>query len=226
MFHRKHTTPAPWTITGRVAQIEAVRARVTVGAGILNRVLLPLPPRPARLACLVLLALAAVAVSPAPALAARQSANEQSATGAAPRWAWPIAGPKTILRPFIAPDSAYSAGHRGIDLAAEVGTIVFAPADGVIHFSGTVVDRPVLSIEHPGSLLSSFEPVTSTLSAGATVHRGDPVGTIAANSGANAGHCSSSCLHFGARLHGRYLSPLNYLGGIPLPVLLPTRTLH
>jgi murein DD-endopeptidase MepM/ murein hydrolase activator NlpD len=134
------------------------------------------------------------------------------------------------VRPFIAPETAYSAGHRGIDLAAAVGTIVFAPADGVIHFSGTVVDRSVLSIEHPGSLLSSFEPVTSTLPVGTTVHRGDPVGTIAVGPGmspaTSADHCTSSCLHFGVRLHGQYLSPLNYLGGIPLPVLLPTRTLH
>ncbi len=126
------------------------------------------------------------------------------------------------MRPFAAPETAYSAGHRGIDLAAAVGTIVFAPSDGIIHFSGTVVDRPLLSIEHDGSLLSSFEPVTSDLPAGAAVHRGDPVGTLAAGSG----HCASACLHFGVRLRGQYLSPLNYLGGIPLPVLLPTRTLH
>jgi murein DD-endopeptidase MepM/ murein hydrolase activator NlpD len=173
------------------------------------------------------LALAAVAVSPASALANEQlankrSTNEQSTAGAAPRWTWPIAAPRTIVRPFVAPETAYSAGHRGIDLAAAVGTIVFAPADGVIHFSGTVVDRPVLSIEHDGSLLSSFEPVSSGLAVGTTVHRGDPVGTVAASTG----HCASSCLHFGVRLHGQYLSPLNYLGGIPLPVLLPTRALR
>jgi murein DD-endopeptidase MepM/ murein hydrolase activator NlpD len=201
-----------------------------VGTGILNLVLLPLPPRPARLAGLALLAslaVAAVAVSPASASAdeqpaANQSANEQSTAGAAPRWAWPIAGARIVLRPFVAPETSYGAGHRGIDLATAVGTIVFAPADGVIHFSGTVVDRPVLSIEHDGSLLSSFEPVASALPAGTAVHRGDPVGTIATSSR----HCTSSCLHFGVRLHGQYLSPLNYLGGIPYPVLLPTRALN
>jgi len=166
------------------------------------------------------LALAAVTVSPVSA-SATAAANEQSTAGAAPRWSWPIAAPRTIVRPFVPPADEYSAGHRGIDLGAPVGTTVFAPADGVIHFSGIVVDRPVLSIEHPGSLLSSFEPVTSALPAGTTVRRGDPVGTVAASTG----HCASSCLHFGVRLHGQYLSPLNYLGGIPLPVLLPTRAL-
>lgn len=125
------------------------------------------------------------------------------------------------MRPFIAPETEYSAGHRGIDLAAALGTDVFAPADGVIHFSGVVVDRPVLSIDHSGSLLSSFEPVISTLPAGTAVRRGDLVGTI----DASTGHCIAACLHFGVRLHGQYVSPLNYLGGIPRPVLLPTRTL-
>jgi murein DD-endopeptidase MepM/ murein hydrolase activator NlpD len=127
-----------------------------------------------------------------------------------------------VLRPFVAPETAYSAGHRGIDLATQSGATVFAPADGVIHFSGIVVDRPVLSIEHAGALISSFEPVTSTLAAGTVVHQGDAVGTIAASTG----HCASDCLHFGVRLHGQYLSPLNFLGGGPLPVLLPTRTLR
>jgi hypothetical protein len=185
--------------------------------GILYRVLLPLSPRPTRLVGLVLLALTIAAVTPASA-----SANEQLRAGAASSWSWPIAAPRAVLRPFIAPLTAYSAGHRGIDLATQSSTTVYAPADGVIHFSGKVVDRPVLSIEHAGSLLSSFEPVSSTLHVGESVHRGDPVGVVAAGSG----HCASSCLHFGVRLHGQYLSPLNFLGGIPLPVLLPTRTLH
>ena len=176
--------------------------------------LLPLLPRPARIIGLALLALAAVAVSPVQA-----SASEQSRAGATHHWAWPIATPRVVLRTFTAPETAYSAGHRGIDLAAAQGATVYAPAGGVIHFSGVVVDRPVLSIEHAGALLSSFEPVTSTLPAGTVVHRGDPVGVVAAASG----HCASSCLHFGVRLHGQYLSPLNFLGGIPPPVLLPTR---
>jgi murein DD-endopeptidase MepM/ murein hydrolase activator NlpD len=125
------------------------------------------------------------------------------------------------VRPFVAPADRYGAGHRGIDLAAAPGTTVRAPAAGVIHFSGIVAGRPVLSVEHSGALLSSFEPVASALAAGTIVARGDPVGVVAAS----AGHCAASCLHFGVRLHGQYVSPLNYLGGIPLPVLLPTRAL-
>jgi murein DD-endopeptidase MepM/ murein hydrolase activator NlpD len=134
----------------------------------------------------------------------------------APPWHWPVDAPHAIVRPFVAPATAYSAGHRGVDLAAGGGT-VYAPADGVVRFVGVVVDRPVLSIEHPGGLVTSYEPVTSTLAAGQLVARGEVVGIVA------GGHCASACLHFGVRLDGRYVSPLAYLGGLRPSVLLPTR---
>jgi murein DD-endopeptidase MepM/ murein hydrolase activator NlpD len=55
------------------------------------------------------------------------------------------------------------------------------------------------------------------LVAGDAVRRGEVVGVL------QPGHCSRPCLHFGVRRHGEYLSPLNFLGGIPHSVLLPTR---
>jgi hypothetical protein len=42
------------------------------------------------------------------------------------------------------------------------------------------------------------------------------VGTVA-----TGGHCEGSCIHFGVRLHGEYVSPLLYLAGVPRAVLLP-----
>ncbi|GAA3748643.1 hypothetical protein GCM10022239_25030 [Leifsonia bigeumensis] len=134
-------------------------------------------------------------------------------------WVWPLDPPHTVARPFIAPATPYASGHRGIDLHGAVGSAVYAPADGVVHFSGVVVDRPVISIRHPGGLVSSFEPVTSELVAGTVVHRGDTIGAL------QSGDCGAPCLHFGVRLHGEYVSPLRYLVGIPRSVLLPTRPL-
>lgn len=132
-------------------------------------------------------------------------------------WTWPVSGPHSIARPFIAPATPYSSGHRGIDIRAP-SPEVFAPEDGVVSFAGMVAGRPVLSIRHPGGLVSSFEPVSAAMPAGSVVSRGQLVGTLL------PGHCSSvPCLHFGVRLDGGYVSPLNYLGGIPLAVLLPTR---
>ena len=139
-----------------------------------------------------------------------------AASNAAGNWAWPVEPPYRILRPFIAPATQYSAGHRGIDVAASSAR-VFAPSAGVVHFSGVVVDRPVLSIRHPGGLISSYEPVIALVAEGQSVARGDVIGE------AIPGHCSVPCIHFGLRRDGEYISPLNYLGGIPRSILLPTR---
>lgn len=133
------------------------------------------------------------------------------------RWAWPIAPPHAIARPYIAPPTPYGRGHRGVDLRDSAGSPVRAPDDGVVHFAGWVVDRPVLSIDHGGGLLSSFEPVDAAVARGDPVRRGQVVGFLL------PGHCAATCLHLGARLHGEYVNPLLFLGGVPRAVLLPVR---
>jgi murein DD-endopeptidase MepM/ murein hydrolase activator NlpD len=132
-------------------------------------------------------------------------------------WTWPVAPPHTIVRPYLAPPTPYGAGHRGIDIAAAEGSPVVAPDDGIVHFAGVVVDRPVISIEHAGDVLSSMEPVSTTLHAGDAVRRGEVIGTLV------AGHCASACLHLGARVDGAYVNPMRFLGGVPTAVLYPTR---
>ncbi len=135
--------------------------------------------------------------------------------GLAALWAWPLAAPHPIARPYLAPATPYASGHRGIDVGASDGDVVRAPADGVVHYSGFVVDRPVLSIAHGGGVISSYEPVSTVLAAGDLVRRGDVIGTL------EAGHCTSACLHLGVRVNGEYVSPLRFLGGQPRAVLLP-----
>jgi murein DD-endopeptidase MepM/ murein hydrolase activator NlpD len=139
-----------------------------------------------------------------------------------------------LARNYIAPESPYGPGHRGIDILAPPGSgvgsastpdfagggvPVTAPAAGVVHFVGFVVDRPVVSIDHGGGVLSSFEPVASELRKGDRVTAGQTIGTL------EPGHCARLCLHLGARVGGEYVSPLMFLGGMPRAVLLPTRAL-
>jgi murein DD-endopeptidase MepM/ murein hydrolase activator NlpD len=149
-----------------------------------------------------------------------QPAAGATADSASPQWVWPVGPDHVVVRPFIAPLTPFASGHRGIDVAAATGAPVLAPADGVVHFAGEVVDRPVLSIRHPGGIISSYEPVESKLVVGEAVSGGERVGAVV------AGHCDQPCLHLGVRLHGRYVSPVYYLGGIPFSVLLPTRALR
>lgn len=144
-------------------------------------------------------------------------------------WHWPVDAPRRIVQPFLAPATPYAAGHRGIDIHAVKDGDVLAAANGVVHFSGIVVDRPVLSIRHPGGLISSIEPVESLLAVGTTVHRGQVIGTVTfprEGSRWSETHCVMPCVHFGVRLHGEYVSPLLLLGGVPRSVLLPTRSLR
>ena len=178
---------------------------------------------------LMLLALVSVAGVPTPVagpvpgrvpgLAAGAVAGGPDSVASGPVWAWPVAAPHTVVRPFLAPATRYSAGHRGIDIAASE-PLVRAPADGTVHFAGTVVDRPVISIAHDGGLLSSFEPVAPVVARGDAVRRGDVIGTV------QGGHCAQPCVHFGVRLDGEYVSPLLLLGGVPRAILLPTRAVE
>ncbi len=165
-------------------------------------------------AAIIVLLLAGVA-SPVHGLAGAAPTGRLPGSG----WVWPIASPHPVVRPFIAPETPYAPGHRGIDIAATAGAPVLSPSDGVVHFSGFVVDRDVISIDHGGGVISSFEPVSSNLIEGSLVTRGDAIGTL------EPGHCRQPCLHMGVRVGGQYVSPLNFLGGLAPSVLLPTREL-
>src|SRR5699024_1368298 len=116
-------------------------------------------------------------------------------------WAWP-GDRREVVRPFDAPDHTYGAGHRGLDVAV-AGAHVVAPADGVVAFVGTVVDRPLITIDHGGGLVSTLEPVSSDLSPGSPVTRGTVLGTLDAG-----GHTPEGALHLGARVDGAYVNPL------------------
>jgi len=131
-------------------------------------------------------------------------------------WRWPVL-PSPIVAGYSAPATRYSAGHRGVDLATTIGAVVSAPADGVVVYAGMVADRPVLSIAHRSGLVSSFEPVIGVPAVGSAVRSGEPVGVVADA----PMHCSSSCLHFGVRRNGQYVSPVSLIDGIDRAVLLP-----
>ena len=148
--------------------------------------------------------------------AARAGTPSITAPARAEGWRWPLAQPHRVTRAFVAPESPYAGGHRGIDLAAEAHEEVFAPHDGVVSFAGSVVDRPVLSITPPGDLIATVEPVVAVVVVGDRVRAGQVIGTVA-----TGGHCPPGCLHFGVRLHGSYVSPLLFLGNLPRAILLP-----
>lgn len=130
-------------------------------------------------------------------------------------------GAPEVLRPFSAPPAPWAAGHRGIDLAVPTGNEIRSPADGVVSFSGVVVNREVLSINHGAGYVSSFEPVESEWEIGDAVSTGDVVASLDTYDDGHA-HCDDHpCLHWGVRLHGDYINPLLMTGELEPSVLLP-----
>ncbi len=140
-----------------------------------------------------------------------------------PEWSWPLEPVPTVLRTFEKPPRTWQRGHRGVDLStgAEESAAILSPADGVVFFAGTVVNRGVLSIDHGGGRISSFEPVETALLKGQRVAAGDVVGALATATGEARGHCGFPCLHWGVRADGEYVDPLSFVMDRRPSVLLP-----
>lgn len=133
-------------------------------------------------------------------------------------WSWPLSPRPAVLRAFDPPAKPWLSGHRGVDLeAAFDGAPLKSPAAGTVSFVGTVVDRPVITIDHGNGLRSSFEPVASSLRAGSAVAEGDVLGQV------QTGHCGPAppCLHWGVRRGEDYVNPLAFVMDLRPSVLLP-----
>ncbi|KQX63726.1 M23 family metallopeptidase [Angustibacter sp. Root456] len=135
----------------------------------------------------------------------------------AQQWRWPLAPRPAVVRPFRAPPTPWSAGHRGVDLAAAAGSPVRSAGGGRVSFSGVVAGRGVVVVTHPSGLRTSYEPVARRVRAGTLVDAGDVLGVL----GAAPSHCApTTCLHWGLRRGVVYLDPLTLVDRGP-PVLLP-----
>ncbi len=133
-------------------------------------------------------------------------------------WTAPLPS-ATVTRPFDELPHRYAAGHRGVDLAGAPDVPVGAAGDGVVVFAGMVAGRPVVSVDHPGGLRTTYEPVDPSVGAGQAVARGSPLGTLVAG---HAGCPAAACLHWGLRRGEDYLDPMTLLE-VPEIRLLPLR---
>ncbi len=106
---------------------------------------------------------------------------------------WPVKRVK-VVKEFNPPPKPWMAGHRGVDLSASQGTLLYAPADGVISFSGFVAGKSVVSIRH-GKLTSTFEPAVTDLTVGTAVRRGQLFGRVEGGSD----HCGKTCVQWGLK---------------------------
>jgi murein DD-endopeptidase MepM/ murein hydrolase activator NlpD len=124
----------------------------------------------------------------------------------APPFGWPVEG-------FVS--STYgrrrSGWHRGIDIKASRGSVIFAAAGGVVVASG-IEPRygRVVKLEHDDGYMTVYAHNEENLvQPGMRVDAGDPIATIGRTGSATAHH-----LHFEIRRNGSVYNPL-YL--LPLP---------
>jgi murein DD-endopeptidase MepM/ murein hydrolase activator NlpD len=197
----------------------------------------PPPRHPTRLAAVAVAALgltvavAASALGPlAPSAAASQQAgrppgavarrsplgpllDSPRATAArVPPLRLPVRGP--VVRGFEPPSGRYGPGHRGVDLAAPLGTPVVAPAAGRTAFAGPVAGLGWVSLEVAPGVVVTVGPLDRP-----TVHAGQAVPALARLGRLAPGH--DGRLHLGLRVDGAYVDPLPYLVGDGPPRLAP-----
>ena len=124
-------------------------------------------------------------------------------------WTWPVVGP--VIRGFDPPDAPFGSGHRGIDIAAPVGTPVRAAAAGTVAFAGPVGGRLFVTVDHGAGLESTYSFLDSI-----AARRGDVVSQGQAIARSGTGHAGDlvPSLHFGVKLADTYVDPLEYLGPV------------
>lgn len=139
-----------------------------------------------------------------------------------PSFDWPLRPRPRVARAFEKPPQNWLPGHRGVDLVAAPGQSVLAAGAGTVVFAGTVAGKPVVSVDHPGGLRTTYEPVEAAVTAGRLIDRGTVLGTVV------PGHpecAAAACLHWGLRRDRDYLDPLPLLRSVPIR-LLPTGAGH
>src|SRR4051794_6682004 len=150
---------------------------------------------------------------------------------AAGDWAWPVHG--EVLTQFRNGDDPYAAGqHRGVDIAAPLGTPVVAASAGTVVFAGVVGSSGLVVSERSAD--GRYELSYLHLSA-VSVRRGDVVGRgdrVGASGVSGTRSVEQPHLHFGVREAGdrhAYLDPLTFLapppaeGPQPEPAAVPVR---
>ena len=159
-----------------------------------------------------------------------------AASGAAAGWSWPVDG--EVITPYRNGADPYAGGqHRGIDIAAAVGTGVRAAAAGTVTFSGTAGSSglTVAVRTADGRFDTSYLHLAAlSVAKGDRVAAGARLGTVGTSGKRSA---AAPHLHFGVREAGSrhaYRDPLSLLPpagapvreaprGVPVPVPAPVR---
>lgn len=128
---------------------------------------------------------------------------------------WPLRPVPEVVARFDPPSTPYGAGHRGVDLAGQVGQTVLSALPGTVTYAGRLAGRGVVVVSH-GATRTTYEPVTARVSVGDPVSTGTPLGSLQLS----GSHCfPRACLHWGWIEGETYLDPLRLVGAGPVRLL-------
>jgi murein DD-endopeptidase MepM/ murein hydrolase activator NlpD len=133
-----------------------------------------------------------------------QTAQLRATPSIAPTKGWVTSGFGHRSSPF----TANREFHRGLDIAGRPGTPVFAPADGVVRFSGhrRALGNSV-SMRHGYGVSTIYGHMNElTVKAGQKVARGEQIGTLG-----STGRSTGPHLHYQVQVNGQPVDPRNYI---------------
>lgn len=112
-----------------------------------------------------------------------------------------------IGRGFEEPQRRWGPGHRGIDIAAPVGTPVRAAAVGTVSYAGSIGSMTAVTVAHGGGIETTYSSLDAvSVVSGERVTEGAILGTTGRSHEGDA-----YGVHLGMKLDGRYVDPSLFL---------------
>lgn len=107
-----------------------------------------------------------------------------------------------------APVKGASTNHKGVDLAAPLGTPIYATADGSVSRAGWATGYgKVVYIEHGNGIQTRYAHMSGIAATeGTTVRKGDVIGYVG-----STGRSSGNHLHYEVRIDGIAQNPSNFM---------------
>jgi len=129
---------------------------------------------------------------------------------------WPVIGRISTLfgsqRIYRGEPGSY---HSGIDIARPTGTVVLAPADGVVILAAArpfTLEGNLLMVDHGAGLNSAFMHLSRIdVRVGEHVRRGQPIGAVGMTGRATGPH-----LHWSLKWRDARIDPLLVAGAMPV----------
>ena len=122
---------------------------------------------------------------------------------------WPVMGWVTSGFGFRTnPFTGLSQMHEGLDISNRTGTLVVAPADGIVSDIGNdLVHGRILVVSHGFGITSRFSHLNKVLvKVGQKVKRGDKIAEVGMTGKTTGPH-----LHYEVRLNGIPVNPMRYV---------------